>query len=162
MWLNGISSDGAASLGFQWGSIIKSPCVCTVKSWYPCWYYLRCCQDVRLQQPTIFLKGNKNKIMKLLSHPAFTNLAVYNYKLYCMDITDCYVYYIAVSNIWYYTIISMQSVFLNGQHCNQTTIVLIWCVSCYCGDSQMKQRLFMHLTIIPRFIDHIRDRQVPL
>ena len=36
----------------QWGSTIQLPWVCTVTSRYLLWHDFRCCQDVKLQQPT--------------------------------------------------------------------------------------------------------------
>ena len=47
-----ILHQGADSLISQWGSAIKSSWVCTVISRYPSWHDLRCCKDVKLQQPT--------------------------------------------------------------------------------------------------------------
>ena len=44
-------SFGAGSLVSQWGSTITSLCMCTVTRRYQSWGDLRCCQDVKLQQP---------------------------------------------------------------------------------------------------------------
>ena len=43
---------GSGSQVSQWGSTMKSPSKCTVASCYPSRH--RCCQDIKLQQPTSF------------------------------------------------------------------------------------------------------------
>ena len=52
MKLSGILGHGAGSGISQWDTTITSPWLCTVISWYPSWYDHRCCQYVKLLQPT--------------------------------------------------------------------------------------------------------------
>ena len=58
MRLIAIAGHGVGGLVLQWGSTIKWPCVCTVTSWYPSWYDLCCCQDIKQQQT-----NNRNSLI---------------------------------------------------------------------------------------------------
>ena len=64
----------------QLGSTMKSPRVHTATSQYPCWYILRYCQGVKLQQPTNMWSNNERKtrfvfgeVMLLIKKPVITN-----------------------------------------------------------------------------------------
>ena len=52
MWLSETLHHHASGLVSKWSSTIKLPWVCTVTSWYPSWYDIRCCKDIKLHQPT--------------------------------------------------------------------------------------------------------------
>ena len=75
MWLTGISGHGADGLVgqpcplwditmlSQWDSIIMSPWVQTFTSQYPSWYDLKCCHDLKLQQPTNIPVGSESAML---------------------------------------------------------------------------------------------------
>ena len=53
MWLSGKWGHGVSCLFTTLGNSIRSPWICTVTSWLPSWYDLRCCQDVKLKETNL-------------------------------------------------------------------------------------------------------------